>query len=129
MKLTINGDTLDFEAPVHMTEDQLKQFLIFLKKEFHDNVIEEPTAEKTKKVQPRGESTNRDWTVPEFAALLDPNASNSELAIRLKRSVMSVLMMRGHFVPEFIVWAKKKGYSSNPNENKINEFITERDAK
>ena len=72
--------------------------------------------------------TTKKWTSEELSLLMS-TISNEELAAKTERSVMSIKMMRGHFVPEFMVWAKRKGYSLPVKIEVIKEFLKQRDEK
>jgi len=126
MRILIKDEYLDFEAPIQMTEEQREKFIRFMKSLFGDikvvNVIE-----KTKEMGDR-EINPKKWTAEELSLLLTP-MSNRELTVKLKRTEMSVKMMRGSFVPEFLVWAKEKGYSLPVRIETIKEFLEEREKE
>ena len=126
MRILIKDHYVDFEAPIQMTEEQRKKFISFMKSEFEDVEIEE-VEEKTKEMGER-ELTSKKWAAKELSLLLSPEG-NEELAVKTNRSVMSIKMMRGHFVPEFMVWARKKGYSLPVKLEVIEEFLKEDDKK
>ena len=126
MRILIKDEYLDFEAPIQMTEEQRKKFIRFMKNLFDDvkvvNVIE-----KTKEMGDR-EVSPRKWVPEELSLLLTPK-NNKDIAVKTNRSEMSVKMMRGSFVPEFLVWAKKKGYSLPVKIDVIKEFLDEREEE
>jgi len=126
MRILIKDEYLDFEAPIQMTEEQRKKFIRFMKNLFDDvkvvNVIE-----KTKEMGDR-EVSPRKWVPEELSLLLTPK-NNKDIAVKTNRSEMSVKMMRGSFVPEFLVWAKKKGYSLPVKIDVIKEFLDEREKE
>ena len=126
MKILTKDQYVDFEAPIQMTDEQRKQFVSFMKSEFEDLETEE-VEEKTKEMGER-EITSKHWSTKELSLLLSPEGNN-ELAAKTDRSVMSIKMMRGHFVPEFMVWARKKGYSLPVKLEVIEEFLKEGDKK
>ncbi len=126
MRILTKDNYVDFEAPIHMTEEQKKKFLDFMKEKFIDVETEE-VEEKSKEMGERT-ITNKDWTPNEFSLLLSPK-TNEELSSETDRSMMSIKMMRGHFVPEFMVWAKKKGYSLPVKMEVIEKFLNKGDKK
>jgi hypothetical protein len=126
MRILTKNDYVDFEAPIQMTEEQRKKFVSFFKNLFVDVKISE-VKEKSKEMGKRT-ITNKDWTPEEFSLLLSPK-TNEELSVKTERSMMSIKMMRGHFVPEFMVWAKKKGYSLPVKFDVIKEYLKEQNKK
>ena len=120
MKILTKDDFVDFEAPIHMTGEQTKKLIKFMKEEFNINKKEEIT-EKTRQHSER-ENTSRDWVPEEFLLLLSP-ISNDEVAIKTERSIMSVKMKRGYFVSDFMIWAKSKGYSLPVELSAVKEFL------
>ncbi|MFH1828720.1 MAG: hypothetical protein ABH824_05680 [Nanoarchaeota archaeon] len=126
MIILTKDEFVDFEAPIQMTEDQREKFISFMK-ELFGKVETEMVEEKSKEMGER-EVTAKKWTSEELALLLSP-ASNEELATKTERSVMSIKMERGHFVPEFMGWAKRKGYSLPVKLEVIEEFLKRRDKK
>ena len=126
MRILIKDEYLDFEAPIQMTEEQRKKFIRFMKNLFDDvkvvNVIEKTKEMGDRQVKPKK------WIPEELSLLLTPT-SNKGLTTKLKRTEMSIKMMRGSFVPEFLVWAKKKGYSLPVKIETIKEFLDEREKE
>lgn len=120
-----SGD-VDLEVPIRMTEEQREKLIEFLKKMFPGNVEIYAKEEKTKKFGER-EVDPKKWTIDDCTLLLSPN-SNSDLAAKMDRTEMSVKMQRGHFVPEFLVWLKKKGYSLPADKNLLKEYMREKGA-
>lgn len=127
MKILVKDEYIDFEAPIQITDEQRKKFILFLKKLFGDIDTQEGVKEKTKKMGER-EVTARKWTPEELSMLMSP-IGNEELAVKTERSVMSIKMERGHFVPEFMIWAKRNGYSLPIKIEVIKEFLKQRDEK
>ena len=126
MRIFTKNGYVDFEAPIQMTEEQKNKFLSFMKKEFID-IETTDVEEKTKEMGDRT-ITGKKWTPDECSLLLSPE-TNAELSAKTERSIMSIKMMRGHFVPEFMVWAKKKSYSLPVKLDVIKEFLKENDKK
>lgn len=50
-------------------------------------------------------------------------------ARKMGRTEMGVRMQRGHFVPEFMVWLRKKGYAYSVDKALIKEYLSEEGAK
>ena len=127
MKILTKGNYIDFEAPIHMEEDQLEKFLEFLK-----NLINEPieitlTKEKERFKYHTEGGKIKDWKSEELILLLNPDLSEDELAKELDRSGMSVSMQRAQFVPDFISWARSKGYDANKiSKTIIEQFLEEK---
>jgi len=122
MKILTKNNYVDFEAPIQMTENQRKKFISFMKEQFEDVEVEQ-VEEKYKEMGER-KNTSRDWTAEEFLLLLTPK-SNEELSAKTERSMMSIKMMRGHFVADFMVWAKKKGYTLPVKIDVIKDYLKE----
>ena len=121
MKILIKDGYVDFEAPIQMTDYQREKFIKFMKKMFPSDFKTREVSEKSKEMGER-EASPKKWTINEYSLLLSPK-SNKELAKKLGRTEMSVKMERGHFVPEFMVWAKKKGYALSEDKKIIQEFL------
>ncbi len=125
MKIFVSKTHIDLEAPIQMTEEQLEKFIDFFEKLFSDveiNEVMEPDRE------PPGSGERIPWTVDHYMALLKPG-NNEEIAMEIGRSDMSVRMQRGSFVPEFISWMNKKGYSAPYTKKMINEYLEEKGYK
>lgn len=132
MKVTVTEDGyIDFEAPIRMTEGQKEKFVKFMKRIFPTINMKEVN-EPIKQMPLGRKSESRDWdNVDEFSLLLGPE-SNESIAEKTGRSSMSIRMKRGDFVPEFMVWAKKKGYTYSPknvDKKVVKEFMIERGLK
>ena len=124
MRILVSKDGyVDFEDPIDVAEWQKDKFIKFFKTLFPNNFKTIDIAEKEKYVGER-ESHQKAWTPKERGLLLGPE-DNETLADRMDRSVMSVSMQRGHFVPAFMVWLKKKGYALTQDENMIKQFLKE----
>ena len=124
MKILVNRQGyVDLEAPIWMTEKNKKKFIDFFKDLFDKEMVVEEVEEKAKEMGER-EVTIKKWVVEDYSLLLGPK-TNSELANEMERTEMSVKMQRGHFVPEFLVWLKKKGYAFTKDKKIIKEFLEE----
>lgn len=116
MKILLHSSGhVDLEAPISMTAEQFAVFSAF----FRDNFPGIEFVDRIEKIKNTGsrDGESKDWTLEEYLILLGP-LHNSEIAVKLGRTDMSVKMKRGQFVPDFFVWMKKKGYSL-PVETKI----------
>jgi len=125
--LTYESGYVDLEAPIQMTEEQREKFIEFFKKTFPGNVETYEKKEKTKNLGER-DVDQKKWTVDNLELLLSPS-SNSDLAAKMDRTEMGVKMQRGHFVPGFLVWLKKKGYSLPANKKLIKEYMNEKEVE
>ena len=122
MKILINENWVDLEAPIFMSEEQRKRFIDFFYEHF-DGVEIGEVEEATKHFGSK-ESTMKVWTEDDLLMLLSPK-DNTTLTTVLKRSDMSVKMKRGDFVPKFWKWMKDKGLSPPADKEMIRAFITE----
>jgi len=115
MKFFIKGDLIDFESPIPMDEQQLTEFQEIM----NDLVAESPKGElviqevkeKYKTYSKENSEKGRPWTIQELLILTHPK-TNEEIQSEIGRTEMSVRMHRAKFVPEFMSWARKNGYSS-----------------
>jgi hypothetical protein len=128
MKILISGNYLDFEAPIRMEEDQFKKFIEFLKYLIREEIEVENVKEKERfKYHVEGGEI-KNWKSEEFVFLLNPNIGDDELAEKLDRSTLSVSMQKAQFVPNFISWAKSKGYdASKISKTIIEQFLEEKE--
>ena len=111
MRVLVKDNLVDFEKPISLEDDQCKRLLDFLRKTFPGQVEVIDVTEPVKTMGPT-DSKDRAWTPEERLELLK-GVDISEFSKRTGRSEMSIGMQYGHFVPEFWVWAKKKGYSQD----------------
>jgi hypothetical protein len=122
MKLIVKNQSIDFEAPVYMSEDQRDKFIDFIKKTFENVEVREVQEES--RPGPHG-GTPRKWTAEDIAVLLE-GSSIKKKAEKLDRSEMSVIMRTGSIVPEITKWMKKKGCVEYPPAKEIiEEFMKE----
>lgn len=126
MRIETKNGYVDFEAPIQMTETQREKFISFMRENFDDVEVEQ-VEEKYKEMGER-KSTSKEWTPDEFLLLLTPK-SNEDVSAMTDRSMMSIKMMRGHFVADFMVWAKKKGYSLPVGVEVIEDYLKETSKK
>lgn len=123
MKIYVTDNYLDFEAPIHMSEEQRKNFIDFMQINFPEIIVQE-VYEVSKEMG----SVSRqmfEWTADDYFALLKAD-SNEELSRETGRTDMSIIMKRGSFVPEFYSWMNLKGYSAPITKKMVNEYLIER---
>lgn len=123
MKIYVSQTHVDFEAPIQMTDEQSKIFIEFFKDTFKDVDIDE-VIEARRPPLGSGEPHIR-WTVDDYLALLKPG-DNIEIANEIGRGDMSIRMQRGNFIPDFLSWMKRKGYSEPYTREMIEEYIEEK---
>jgi len=124
MKILTNGNYVDFEAPIQMDESQFKEFCNFMSNLLEKDIQIRNVIEKHK-IMKEIKRNIKNWDTKELFLLLSP-MSNEELEKELQRSDMSITMMRGHFVPAFMSWARKKGYdSSKITETVVKQYLEE----
>ncbi|KXB00510.1 hypothetical protein AKJ41_04005 [candidate division MSBL1 archaeon SCGC-AAA259O05] len=114
-------ERVDLEAPIQMTEEQRRKFNHFFEERF-DRV----TIEEVKEESPPGPKGGvGKWTLDHYSLLLG-SKDNEEIAEEIGKSEMSVRMKRGSFVPDFMAWAKEKGYAQTRDKDVIKEFFEEK---
>lgn len=124
MKILIHkSGYIDLEAPIQMTEEQQEKFREFFKKMFSDNIEICQREEMTKKFRAR-EVHQKKWTIDEYALLLTPH-TNADLATKMNRTEMGIIMRRGDFVFNFYAWMQKKGYLKY-SKALIKEYVEEK---
>jgi|GEM_PF-1003244 len=119
---------VDFDEAIQMSPKQKAEFLKFMKSLF-DVVIEEEVDElRSDRLGDR--VFFRKWTSEELKILLEIEDTN-KVCERLGRSWMSVDIMRGGFIPEFMYWAHIKGYDIVYGDTKklIEEFMEEKEKE
>lgn len=110
MQIIIREDGyVDFAAPICTTDDQSQKILVFLDKEFGPLEIEQITEPKRKGFS---KSKVGHWT-PEQLQILLSHEDETVLSGKLKRSTMSIRMMRGWWVPAFLSWCQKNNKIAN----------------
>ena len=117
--LVYDSGVVDLEAPILMTEEQRKKFIDF----FEENVSDVSVKEVEEPIKNMGEREYswKSWSIGEYTQLLGP-ATNEELSNTMSRSIMSVQMQRGAFVPNFISWCKKNRHDI-PQGNDLLKLI------
>lgn len=122
MKIYISQTHVDLEAPIQMTDEQYEALKDFFNGIF-ENVEIEDVLEASRGPPMPGERIK--WTVDDYLALLKPD-DNKEIANEIGRSDMSIRMQRGSFIPDFLSWMNRKGYSEPYTEEMIEEYIEEK---
>lgn len=125
MEIYVSQTHVDLEAPIQMTEEQREKFINFFENMFSNveiNEVIEPDR------GPPGSGEHIRWTVDHYLALLKPG-NNEEIAKEIGRSDMSIRMQRGFFVPDFLSWMNKKGYSAPYTRKMIQEYLEEKGYK
>lgn len=129
MKILHSEDgRVDLENPVYMEEDQLNDFVTFLKGLLGEQISIQEVNEKERFIKREGGSGNKSWNEDELILLLNTKVAGPELIKKLKRSAMAIDMKRAQFVPEFVSWAKSKGFEANKiTRTIIKQFLEEKD--
>lgn len=125
---------VDFGSPANMSEQQFGEFKKLLE-ELFDIVEIEPKEEiRYERLGDEDYFPRRIWS-PEERALLLEIGDNEEVAERLGRTVMSVQIQRGEWVPNFKRWADEKGYNFIQEIRKgnikklIEEYVKEKELE
>ncbi|MEM5803241.1 MAG: hypothetical protein QW350_00705 [Candidatus Aenigmatarchaeota archaeon] len=118
---------IDFEKPVRMNEKQKDDFINLLKNIFSPTVIiiEEIRGFRNWRIGEK-KSYPREWTAEEYEILLNGD-SHEEIAKKLGRSPMSVLIRDGVWRPKLLRWCqqKNKNLLTENNLEIIKEFLKE----
>jgi len=128
MKILVNkSGAIDLENPIYMEEDQFEKFKSFLKGLLNEEIEIKEVKEKERIMHPDGDRHPKRWGEDELILLLDPTIKESELIKKLGRSSMSISMQRAQFIPEFVSWAKSKGFEANKiTRTIIKQFLEEK---
>jgi len=127
MKILI-GDKghVDFDGPILMSEDEYKQFIRMMKSLYAVVEIEKADDFRTERL---GEKPfQKKWTEKELRFLLEIEDTDT-VAEKLGRTWMSVDIMRGKYLPDFMMWVNEKGYDLVRDDIKIliEEYIKEKE--
>jgi hypothetical protein len=122
MKVLVNENWIDLESPIYMSEDQRARFIGFLRENFGEVGIIE-VEEATKEFGPR-EVVMKEWTETDLLELLS-SKENEVLAKEMDRTIMSIKMKRGSFVPNFWKWMKENGRTSPIDLKMVRDFMRE----
>jgi hypothetical protein len=122
MKLLVNENWIDLDSPIYMTEGQRNRLIDFFRSHF-GNVEVVPVEEATKEFGPR-EVVMKEWTEHDLLELLS-SKDNDALAREMDRTIMSVKMKRGSFVPNFWKWMRDRGRKPPADLDMVREFVKE----
>jgi len=123
---------VDFGSPVNMSEQQFGEFKKLLEELF--DIVDIEHKEEVRSERLGDKNFQRPWS-PEERALLLEIGDNEEVAERLGRTVMSVQIQRGEWVPNFKRWADEKGYNFIQEIRKgnikklIEEYVKEKELE
>ncbi len=118
---------VDFGEPIWMSDGQREGLVRFMEGLLDHTPDVVPVREKERR-GPGLTEGKKDWTIDEYCELLSPS-SNATVAKRLGRSGMGVRMKRGDFVPSFLAWLKRKGYTLPATKELVTQFFEERAGK
>lgn len=127
MKILLGSrDNVDFDEPIKMTKEQMNRFIAFLRSTFDVVDVISTKIARAERVGDKPEWP-RSWTLDELKLLYEIEDTH-KVAERLGRSWMSVDIMRGKFIPEFLDWASNKGIDLLKEDTKklIEEFLKEK---
>ncbi|MBI4181813.1 MAG: hypothetical protein HY520_02495 [Candidatus Aenigmarchaeota archaeon] len=106
MKLLIgDGNNIDFNDSIQMTQKQKQDFISFLSTQFA--VVEEEQYEHARHQRLGDKLFGRSWTQKEYEVLFDLK-DTKKVSEMLGRTWMSVDIRRGFFMPTFLDWAREK---------------------
>jgi hypothetical protein len=125
VKVYTNGNLVDFEAPIYMDDEYFKKFCDFLGQLTKEDIEIIQVKEKERYNNPTKEEKHaKKWKAEELLLLLDTANSSEKLVQELKRTETSIKMQRAQFVPGFISWLDKKGFTSDKtNKDLIKKFL------
>jgi len=123
VKIFVNGNHIDFEAPVYMNETKQEKFIFGLKKIFGERINREDIIEN-KKVIGDKEVKSKHFIVKDLLLLANPSLNQEQVASKLNKTSFAIQMKRGPLLMELMTWAKKKKLS-RLNEKDVKEFLRE----
>ena len=95
--------------------------------EINEEIEIQEVKEKERFVNPNIEKHPKKWEAEELILLLDSKITENKLVTQFNRSQMSIAMQRAQFIPEFISWAKLKGFEANKiTRTIIKQFLEEK---
>ncbi len=124
MRILIKDDHIDFEAPIYMSERNLKKFVNGMRKIFRDTISVNKIIENKKEMDEIERKAIR-FSEEDYLILANADLSNEEVAKRLGKSLFAVQMKRGPFLMELQDWAQKKG-KNKITEKDIQDFLKEK---
>ncbi|MDG6225854.1 MAG: hypothetical protein QCI82_10125 [Candidatus Thermoplasmatota archaeon] len=122
MKLLFHDNWIDLEAPVYMSEGQRFILINFFKDNYEDVEVEE-VQEAGRNIGAR-ESIIKEWTENDLLILLS-SSDNETIAKQMNRTIMSVKMKRGYFVPDFWKWMRDRGITPPADIELIRKYVNE----
>ncbi len=125
VRIIVGSDNeLDISAPIYIHPEKRKKIIEFLRKligNIETKAVEEPTISYE-----RGESVWKYWTKEDLLEILKTGSNNDELGKRLGRSTMSIGMMRGHFLPEYLAWLRKNNLLKERDDPQVQKIFIEK---
>jgi hypothetical protein len=121
-------DSVDFDAPIAMTERQLQEFLEFMKSVFAVVGEEYTPSHRVDRIGDKFFTTRR-WSAGEYTLIFRIDSDdNIALAEKLGRTPMSIHIRRGQTLPIFLSWLKEKNVDllSADVAVLVKEFMKER---
>jgi hypothetical protein len=124
MIIRVNGQLVDFEAPIYATDDQRAQIKDFFHHHFPNmdfREIKEPEREYDERIA----KDFHKWTAQDFLELFS-SKTNEEIASGLgSNTSMGVQVKRGAFVMQFLKWKKQHAKAIPITEILIQQFLDE----
>lgn len=124
MRILYSKDNIvDFEAPIHMTEEQITKFKSGMKKIFNDKIS---FSEINEKIKEMGDIDRhpKTFTKEDLLLLSNSELDNDKIANILKKTPFAIQMKRGTVLMQLQDWAKKKNIFK-PTEKDVEKFIEE----
>src|SRR3989338_933334 len=116
---------VDLKAPVFVSEEYLKKIIEFFKSIGKEVKIQE-VHEVERFTNPNKEDKNpKRWQAQELVLLLDSDIPLAYLVKKFQRSEVSIQMQKAQFVPSFLSWCRKKGYT-DPSTELIKQYFEEK---
>lgn len=116
---------VDLKSPIYVEEEYFNRIVEFLKRLKGDVKIQEVTEVGRFDNPNKDEKHPKRWEASELLLLLDPSIPVKELMKKFERSEGSIMMQKSQFVPSFISWCKKKGYTK-PDKKFIEQYLEEK---
>lgn len=124
--LTTEDGFVDFEAPIHVTDEQKEKIIQFFKVMFGEE-FQTAIVKDNMRVVGKHSVERKKWTADDYYALLTSFDDDRTLALQLGRNPKSdsVGMKRADFKPKFLVWLRNKGYDGVITKKIVDDFIEE----
>ena len=118
---------IDFSTPIHMTEEQQKKFLKLLNTLFEP--VETEYVSEFRNDRLGLKEINSPWTAEEYRVLLEVDEYEN-IANKLGRTEMSVIMRAGSVIPRLLIWCEEKKLSIDTIKlEDIEQFLKEIEDK